>query len=93
MVFRFRPRILVDVSQIDMSTTLLGYRISAPIMLAPTAYHKLANPEGLNVLKEFSINIFDPSLNSLSVFIPGECATARAAAACNTIMVCKPIKK
>ncbi|EEF33208.1 peroxisomal (S)-2-hydroxyacid oxidase GLO4 [Ricinus communis] len=41
-----RPRILVDVSQIDMSTTILGYKISAPIMIAPTAMHKLANPEG-----------------------------------------------
>ncbi|KAA8540339.1 hypothetical protein F0562_024742 [Nyssa sinensis] len=56
-----RPRILVDVSRIDMSTTILGYKISAPIMIAPTALHKLAHPEG-------------------------EVATAKAAAACNTIM-------
>ncbi|KAI3789861.1 hypothetical protein L2E82_02665 [Cichorium intybus] len=41
-----RPRILVDVSKIDMSTTILGYKTSAPIMLAPTAMHKLAHPEG-----------------------------------------------
>ncbi|KAH7865313.1 hypothetical protein Vadar_004992 [Vaccinium darrowii] len=60
----FRPRILVDVSRIDMSTTILGHPISAPIMIAPTAFHKLAHPEG-------------------------EVATARAAAACNTIMICK----
>ncbi|XP_068303882.1 peroxisomal (S)-2-hydroxyacid oxidase GLO4-like [Pyrus communis] len=57
-----RPRILVDVSRVDMSTTILGYKISAPIMLAPTAMHQLAHPEG-------------------------EVATARAAAACNTIMI------
>ncbi|XP_075667384.1 peroxisomal (S)-2-hydroxyacid oxidase GLO4-like isoform X4 [Castanea sativa] len=56
------PRILVDVSRIDMSTTVLGYKISAPILIAPTALHKLAHPEG-------------------------EVATARAAAACKTIMV------
>uniref|UniRef100_A0A5B7AE10 (S)-2-hydroxy-acid oxidase n=1 Tax=Davidia involucrata TaxID=16924 RepID=A0A5B7AE10_DAVIN len=56
-----RPRILVDVSRIDMSTTILGYNISAPIMIAPTSMHKLAHPEG-------------------------EVATAKAAAACNTIM-------
>uniref|UniRef100_A0A2N9I7R7 (S)-2-hydroxy-acid oxidase n=1 Tax=Fagus sylvatica TaxID=28930 RepID=A0A2N9I7R7_FAGSY len=60
----FRPRILVDVSRIDMSTTVLGYKISAPIMIAPTAMHKLAHPEG-------------------------ETATAKAAAASNTIMVYK----
>ncbi|XP_030968380.1 peroxisomal (S)-2-hydroxy-acid oxidase GLO4-like isoform X1 [Quercus lobata] len=57
-----RPRTLVDVSRIDMSTTVLGYKISAPILIAPTALHKLAHPEG-------------------------EVATARAAAACKTIMV------
>ncbi|KAM3380036.1 peroxisomal (S)-2-hydroxyacid oxidase GLO4 [Capsicum galapagoense] len=41
-----RPRILVDVSRIDMSTTILGHKTSAPIMVAPTAKHKLAHPEG-----------------------------------------------
>ncbi|XP_075107356.1 peroxisomal (S)-2-hydroxyacid oxidase GLO4 isoform X1 [Nicotiana tabacum] len=41
-----RPRILVDVSRIDMSTAILGYKTSAPIMIAPTAMHKLAHPEG-----------------------------------------------
>ncbi|XP_039034441.1 peroxisomal (S)-2-hydroxy-acid oxidase GLO4-like [Hibiscus syriacus] len=56
------PRILVDVSRTDLSTTVLGYKISAPILIAPTAMHKLAHPEG-------------------------EVATARAAAACNTIMI------
>ncbi|CAL5355656.1 hypothetical protein CsSME_00007980 [Camellia sinensis var. sinensis] len=57
----FQPRVLVDVSRIDMSTTILGYPTSAPIMIAPTGLHKLARAEG-------------------------EVATARAAAACNTIM-------
>ncbi|XP_076881190.1 peroxisomal (S)-2-hydroxyacid oxidase GLO4-like [Bidens hawaiensis] len=41
-----RPRILVDVSKIDMSTTILGYKTSAPIMIAPTSMHKLAHPGG-----------------------------------------------
>ncbi|KAF3953486.1 hypothetical protein CMV_021074 [Castanea mollissima] len=56
-----QPRILVDVSRIDLSTNVLGYNISAPILIAPTALHKLAHPEG-------------------------EVVTARAAAACKTIM-------
>ncbi|XP_074577845.1 glycolate oxidase 3-like [Curcuma longa] len=42
----FRPRILVDVSNIDMSTTVLGFKISMPIMIAPTAMQKMAHPEG-----------------------------------------------
>ncbi|KAG8385265.1 hypothetical protein BUALT_Bualt03G0024000 [Buddleja alternifolia] len=42
----FRPRILVDVSKIDTTATVLGFKISMPIMLAPTAMQKMAHPEG-----------------------------------------------
>ncbi|KAF9672757.1 hypothetical protein SADUNF_Sadunf11G0077500 [Salix dunnii] len=42
----FRPRILIDVSKIDMATTVLGFKISMPIMIAPTAFQKMAHPEG-----------------------------------------------
>jgi isopentenyl diphosphate isomerase/L-lactate dehydrogenase-like FMN-dependent dehydrogenase len=31
----FRPRVLVDVSKIDPSTTFLGHRLKIPVMLAP----------------------------------------------------------
>ncbi|XP_020585350.1 peroxisomal (S)-2-hydroxy-acid oxidase-like [Phalaenopsis equestris] len=44
----FRPRVLVDVSRIDLTTTVLGYKINMPIMLAPSAMHKMAHPEGEN---------------------------------------------
>jgi 4-hydroxymandelate oxidase len=43
---RLRPRVLVDVSQIDTRTTLLGSELPFPILLAPTAYHRLVHPEG-----------------------------------------------
>lgn len=39
-------RVLVDVSQIDTSATILGQKVASPILIAPTAYHKLAHPEG-----------------------------------------------
>ncbi|XP_010517549.1 PREDICTED: peroxisomal (S)-2-hydroxy-acid oxidase GLO5-like [Camelina sativa] len=42
----FRPRILIDVSNIDVSTTVLGFNISMPIMIAPTAMQKMAHPDG-----------------------------------------------
>ncbi|KAG5015235.1 hypothetical protein JHK85_021371 [Glycine max] len=42
----FRPRILVDVSKIDLTATVLGFKISMPIMIAPTAMQKMAHPEG-----------------------------------------------
>lgn len=44
---RFRPRILRDVSKIDLTTTVLGFNISMPIMIAPTAMQKMAHPEGI----------------------------------------------
>eukprot|EP00243_Klebsormidium_subtile_P011910 TRINITY_DN6981_c0_g1_i1.p1 TRINITY_DN6981_c0_g1~~TRINITY_DN6981_c0_g1_i1.p1 ORF type:complete len:379 (-),score=103.07 TRINITY_DN6981_c0_g1_i1:388-1524(-) len=44
--FRLKPRIMVDVSKQDLSTTVLGHRLSMPIMVAPTAMQKMAHPEG-----------------------------------------------
>jgi len=41
-----RPRALVDVSSLDVSTTVLGTPISVPIMFAPTSIHKIAHPDG-----------------------------------------------
>ncbi len=43
---RLRPRILVDVNVCDLRTTVLGTPVSLPILIAPTAYHSLAHPEG-----------------------------------------------
>ncbi|KAK9085961.1 hypothetical protein Sjap_026372 [Stephania japonica] len=42
----FQPRILIDVTNIDLTTTVFGYKISMPIMIAPTALHKMAHPDG-----------------------------------------------
>jgi 4-hydroxymandelate oxidase len=42
----FQPRVLVDVSNIDTSTTVLGERLPFPVMLAPVALHQLATPDG-----------------------------------------------
>lgn len=41
-----RPRMLVDVSKIDLSTTLFGRKLEMPILVAPTAGHQLAHPDG-----------------------------------------------
>lgn len=43
---RLAPRFLVDVSAIDTSLTLLGHRLSCPVLLAPTAAHRLYHPGG-----------------------------------------------
>jgi 4-hydroxymandelate oxidase len=39
-------RVLVDVSARNLETTLLGHKVSMPIAVAPTAFHRLAHPEG-----------------------------------------------
>jgi len=41
-----RPRVLIDVSSFDTSTTVAGQPMPFPIMLAPTAYQRLAHPDG-----------------------------------------------
>jgi 4-hydroxymandelate oxidase len=40
------PRMLIDVSARDMSTTVLGEPVSMPILIAPTALQCLAHPDG-----------------------------------------------
>ena len=43
---RLRPRVLEDVRRIDLTTTLLGEPLPFPILLAPTAYHRVLHPAG-----------------------------------------------
>merc|ERR1712072_1011265 len=46
----FRPGILQDVENIDLSTTMLGSKVSIPFYVTATALGKLGNPEGEVVL-------------------------------------------
>jgi 4-hydroxymandelate oxidase len=41
-----RPRVLIDVSDRDTSTTVLGTPVSSPILVAPTALQRMADREG-----------------------------------------------
>jgi 4-hydroxymandelate oxidase len=43
---RLRPRIFVDVSKLDTRVKLFEQELPFPILLAPTAYHRLVHPEG-----------------------------------------------
>ena len=42
----FRPRVLVDVSEVDTSTTVLGHKLRIPVMLAPIGSLQQITPEG-----------------------------------------------
>lgn len=44
--FRFRPHVLNDVSEVDLSTSVLGTRLAAPIAIAPTSLQRHAHPDG-----------------------------------------------
>lgn len=40
------PRMLVDTAGVDPSTTVLGEAVSMPVLIAPTAFARLAHPDG-----------------------------------------------
>ena len=44
--WRLHPRVLVDVSRVSTETTVLGSPVEAPLLVAPTALHQMADPEG-----------------------------------------------
>src|SRR5688500_5677080 len=41
-----RPRVLVDVSSRDLSTTVLGEAVAAPMLIAPMAFQRMLHPDG-----------------------------------------------
>jgi 4-hydroxymandelate oxidase len=43
---RLDPRVLVDVSRLDTRVMLLGRELAFPVLIAPTAYHRMVHPEG-----------------------------------------------
>lgn len=42
----FSPRVLRDVSEVDISSSLLGRKLAYPLVLAPTGFTRIAHPEG-----------------------------------------------
>ncbi|KAH8830211.1 glyoxylate dehydrogenase [Flagelloscypha sp. PMI_526] len=43
---RFRPRVLVNIQDVDPSVTIMGSKVSFPFLIAPAAMAKQAHPEG-----------------------------------------------
>jgi 4-hydroxymandelate oxidase len=43
---KINPSVLTDVRQLDTRVSLFGQELPYPIMIAPTAYHKIMHPEG-----------------------------------------------
>jgi len=43
---RLEPRVLVDVSNIDASTTVMGHRMAQPFAFSPTGFTRIATSQG-----------------------------------------------
>lgn len=54
--YQLRPKMLVDVSQRDLKTTILGQSLAIPILIAPMAFQCLAHPEGELATAEAAAN-------------------------------------
>jgi len=44
--YKLLPRVLADVSERDLTTTVLERPINMPVLIAPMAFQRLADPEG-----------------------------------------------
>ena len=44
--WQLRPRVLVDVGETSTATTVLGTRVAMPLLVAPTAFHRVVHPDG-----------------------------------------------
>lgn len=43
---KLNPTVLTDVTKLDTSVSLFGHTSPSPILIAPTAFHKIMHPEG-----------------------------------------------
>jgi glycolate oxidase len=75
----FRPRILVDVSEVDASTTFLGHRLRVPVLLAPIGSMQTFDPDGAAAVTraagEFGTihvvsSVTEPSLEEIAAATP-----------------------
>ena len=71
----FRPRVLRDVSDVDCSTTLLGRRLRAPVLLAPIGSLQDLHPRGGAAVAAAGAGV---AMMLSSVCAPGLEATAAA---------------
>ena len=75
--WELRPRVLVDVSEVWTATTILGTEIDLPVLVAPTAFHRLADPEGeLATARAAAAAGTVMCLSTLSSVSPAELAAA-----------------
>lgn len=43
---RIRPKCMIGVSSVDLSTTAIGCKVNIPVGISPTAMQRMAHPDG-----------------------------------------------
>jgi len=74
---RLVPRMLVDVEQRDLSITLLGRTLPAPILLAPIGVLEMAHPEAERAVASAARALGVPMVLSTQASVPMEEVAAR----------------
>jgi isopentenyl diphosphate isomerase/L-lactate dehydrogenase-like FMN-dependent dehydrogenase len=75
--WQLRPRVLVDVGEVETATSVLGTDVTFPLLVAPTAFQRLAHPEGeLATARAVATAGTIMCLSTLSSVSPGELAAA-----------------
>lgn len=69
--YQLVPRVLIDVSEVDSSTRLLGQSMSSPLILCPTALSRLFHHQGEAAVaaaaKEFGCTYVLSTISSVSI--------------------------
>jgi isopentenyl diphosphate isomerase/L-lactate dehydrogenase-like FMN-dependent dehydrogenase len=75
--WHLRPRVLVDVSSVTTATTVLGREVSMPLLVAPTAFQRLAHADAEPATARAAAAVGTVMCQStLSSVTPGELAAA-----------------
>jgi isopentenyl diphosphate isomerase/L-lactate dehydrogenase-like FMN-dependent dehydrogenase len=75
--WRLRPRVLVDVSTVTTEAEVLGAPVLIPVLVAPVAYQRLADPEGEVAMARAAAEAGTAMcLSTLATIRPGELAAA-----------------
>jgi isopentenyl diphosphate isomerase/L-lactate dehydrogenase-like FMN-dependent dehydrogenase len=75
--WELRPRVLVDVGSVTTATTVLGTEVALPVLVAPTAFQRLCDPEGeLATARAAAAAGTVMTLSTLSSATPAELAAA-----------------
>ena len=75
--WQLRPRVLVDVATVSTAATVLGTEVAFPLLVAPTAFQRLADPEGeLATARAAASAGTVMALSTLSSVSPGDLAAA-----------------